>query len=62
MENRKWGRAMRQKGSGRQDIFSGILERDAKAAIKHVNGKGIKEVEKVLLRMTIVFLYQYVKI
>ena len=53
---------MRQKGSGRQDIFSGILERDAKAAIKHVNGKGIKEVEKVLLRMTIVFLYQYVKI
>lgn len=56
MENRKWGRATRQKRSGRQDFFSEILERDAKAAIKHVNGKGIKEVEKVLLGMTDSFL------
>ena len=52
MENRKYGRAMRQKGRGLQDCLSGILGSDAKAAMQHVNGKGIKDIEKVLLDMT----------
>ena len=43
---------MRQKGRGLQDCLSGILGSDAKAAMQHVNGKGIKDIEKVLLDMT----------
>ena len=33
MENRKYRRAVRKKGRGLQDCLSGILGRDAKAAM-----------------------------
>lgn len=33
MENREYGRALRQKGRGLHDCLSGILGRDAKAAM-----------------------------
>lgn len=60
MENRKSGEALRQKGRGLQDCLSGILDGDAKAAMQHLaSGKGIKDIEKVLLDMTgIAFRYR----